>query len=974
MISMSNVGSAGGALHYFSQDNYYTQEQGLEESAWFGKGAEDLGLKGPIDKDRFLEILKGHVDGQELGKWIVNVKTGVRERDHRPGTDMTFSAPKSVSLLAEVDGRGDVRSAHEEAVIKALTYIEGELAGTRQTVDGITTTVKTGNLTVAMFRHNTSRDLDPQTHTHAVIMNATRREDGQWRSIENKALYDGQRVIGAIYISELARGLQARGYALTRTDDKGNFEIEGITRTQIEHFSQRRAAMEVALETKGIDINTATQQQKEDAALASRGRKTQVDHAHLIGEWKDRAQSVGINFTEIKARAQEHRQRGGFVPRDSLTGREAMVFAAAHKFEREVVVSKKDLLAAAIAHGAGRVGPDQVQQAFAKLARDGDLVQLPDGNYTSKKMLSSETWALEQVRAHKDTTPAIMTSGQVTARIAADEASRNAQSGRTGTGQQFSYTAGQKEALTLALTTRDRYIEVQGLAGTGKTTMLKALNAMAQDRGYVVRGMAPTGAATQTLNRESGIAADTVSMFFVKERRLQAEIAFVQKYADDFKRKPEMWIVDESSFLSQRQKSLIDAMSATAGAKVVYLGDKLQLQGVEAGKPFELAQADGITTAFMTEISRQKTPGMKRAVAIMTGHDALQPGQRLNEIELKSNARAFKFMDEAGMVKQVPENRATVGNHPLPEGALVQAVVDDVLQASRALRARTLVITPYNKDRHDINAGIRAGLRASGDLQGPDQQRHILSRPDGGGRTRAVIKEAQYYKVDDVVRIGKTYTAVDLAKDDYTRVVEIQANRGVVVLEKQNGQRIDWEPRKHNRVEVYKTEQRAIATGDLIRITRNEGDLTNGTIAEVRDIRGDTAILSVNRGAKQEAHQLDLHKNRHWDHAYASTVHAAQGTTQERVIFLMRVPENASGQKQERSLQQMAQVFADRSFYVGVTRASHDTLIYTNNKAIAAEVVGIKQDKTSAVETLKRDAQARGRDAAPARILTEIAR
>lgn len=245
MISLHNVGSASQALHYFSKDNYYTQDKGLEHSEWFGKGAEYLGLSGSIDQQAFLDLLQGRVEGQELGRWAKNPETGEKERFHRPATDVTFSAPKSLSLMAEVYGSREVREAHETAVKKALIYIEAYLAGTRQTEHGKTQAVQTGNLTVAMFRHNTSRELDPQTHTHAVVMNVTRREDGQWRSLTNDEIFNAKRVIGAT--SELAYQLQTLGYELIRTDEKGNLEIAGITREQIEHFSQRRAEIEAAL-------------------------------------------------------------------------------------------------------------------------------------------------------------------------------------------------------------------------------------------------------------------------------------------------------------------------------------------------------------------------------------------------------------------------------------------------------------------------------------------------------------------------------------------------------------------------------------------------------------------------------------------------------------------------------------------------------------------------------------------------------
>lgn len=933
MISMNNVGSAGQALHYFSADNYYTQDEGLEHSEWFGKGAEHLGLSGKIDRQAFFDVLNGKVDGQELGKWVKNEETGEKEREHRPGTDMTFSAPKSVSLMAEVYGKREVREAHEAAVTKALGYIETELARTRQTVDGKTEAVQTGNVTVAMFRHNTSRDLDPQTHTHAVIMNATKREDGQWRSLTNEEIYNAQRVIGAIYTSELAERLQAQGYDLRRTDDRGNFEIAGITREQIEHFSQRRAGIEAALKAKGVDIDDASAQQKEDATLKTRARKIDVDHDALLTSWKDRGKDIGIDFEAIQAKADKQREQGGVVRADKLTGREAMEFAAAHLIEREAVVSKNDLMAAAIEHGAGRVSASEVQRAFGKLEKSGDLVALPDGNYTTKKMLGSEMWALDQVRAQKGQTPKMMEPEAVAARIAQAE-------GRQG----FKYSEGQKEAISKVLTSEDRYVGVQGLAGTGKTTMLKSLREMAQEQGYTVRGMAPTGAASKVLARETGIATDTVSMFQIKERQLQKDIQFAKQYAPDFERKAEVWIVDESSFLAQRQKAQLDHMAEKAGAKVVYLGDTLQLQGVEAGKPFELAQRDGMDTAYMTEINRQKTADLKEAVDIITGRDNLGDGQRLTQVELNNNARAFEYMDKAGMIREIPEKSED------DKGRLVAAVVEDVLKLDKAERERTIVITAYNEDRKAINAGVREGLKEQGELSRHEDTREIYVSK---GWTRAMQKEAQYYKAGDAVRFGRDYQQIDAKKGEYMRVSAVDAPNGTVVLQKEDGSVIAWQPKKHNKIEVYDTDKRELAKGDLIRITRNEGEFKNGEVARVTTVAGDKVTLELKQGKDVSLHQVDLSRNKHWDHAYAQTVHASQGATQHRAIFHIRAPQTESERKQEKALANMAQVFGDRSFYVGATRASHELRIYTNDKTVAAKAVAAKQDKTSAVETIQ---------------------
>ncbi|WP_232096608.1 hypothetical protein [Denitratisoma oestradiolicum] len=112
--------------------------------------------------------------------------------------------------------------------------------------------------------------------------------------------------------------------------------------------------------------------------------------------------------------------------------------------------------------------------------------------------------------------------------------------------------------------------------------------------------------------------------------------------------------------------------------------------------------------------------------------------------------------------------------------------------------------------------------------------------------------------------------------------------------------------------------------------------------------------MELRQGKDVSLHQVDLSRNKHWDHAYASTVHASQGATQHRAIFHIRAPETESEFKQARALDNMAKVFGDRSFYVGATRASHELRIYTNNKDVAAQAVAAKQDKTSAVETLRR--------------------
>ncbi|MGN4225837.1 AAA family ATPase, partial [Burkholderia gladioli] len=173
--------------------------------------------------------------------------------------------------------------------------------------------------------------------------------------------------------------------------------------------------------------------------------------------------------------------------------------------------------------------------------------------------------------------------------------------------------------------------------------------------GYLVRGMAATGQAAKQLENDSGVKADTVTMFEIHEQRRQDDLKLLREYVPDLKREPELWLVDESSFLAQRQMARLLKMAERADAKVIVLGDRLQLQAIEAGKPFELLQDEGVATAQMTQIQRQKNPELQQAVAITVGTADLAPGESLTDLNLSRNDRAFEYLQRAGRVT-VEEN------------------------------------------------------------------------------------------------------------------------------------------------------------------------------------------------------------------------------------------------------------------------------------------------------------------------------
>ncbi|WP_231639107.1 MobF family relaxase [Sphingomonas profundi] len=177
VASVSALTSSAQASSYYEADDYYA-DGGLSPSEWQGAGAEALSLSGEVDRDKFRDLLDGKIAGEQLGTF----RDG--QLEHRPGWDVTLSAPKSVSIMAEVAGDRRLIAAHGKAVKTAMTHVERHMAATRIRDGGTVGREATGNLVIASFQHGTSRAQDPQLHTHNVIMNATRSEDGAWRSLE----------------------------------------------------------------------------------------------------------------------------------------------------------------------------------------------------------------------------------------------------------------------------------------------------------------------------------------------------------------------------------------------------------------------------------------------------------------------------------------------------------------------------------------------------------------------------------------------------------------------------------------------------------------------------------------------------------------------------------------------------------------------------------------------------------------------
>jgi conjugative relaxase-like TrwC/TraI family protein len=283
VASISARGGAKAALAYYTHlqsDDYYTA--GREPPGrWAGDGAERLSLQGPVTRAEFEAALQGH--DPKTGAQLV--QEGGRTREHAAGWDMTFSAPKSVSVLWALSNEPDrqqIEQTHRSAVLAATRHLEQTTAWARRGSGG-------------SIDHHTSRESDPQLHTHSFVFNLAPRQDGSWGAIVSRELYKAQKTVGAVYRRELADGLERLGHGVERQAE--GFRVAAIPREIERAFSKRRQAIEEAARTHGY----STPKGMELAALRTRRPKHDGKIEELRKGWQVEAKAIGFELQSARS-------------------------------------------------------------------------------------------------------------------------------------------------------------------------------------------------------------------------------------------------------------------------------------------------------------------------------------------------------------------------------------------------------------------------------------------------------------------------------------------------------------------------------------------------------------------------------------------------------------------------------------------------------------------------------------------------
>ena len=930
VASIGAVAAPSQGVSYYERDGYYAKDDPGHRaaSAWTGKGVEGLGLSGPVDPDAFTAILEGRVpDGPRLGR---PGKDG--EIVHRPGRDLTLSAPKSVSLAALVGGDARVADAHGRAVERTLAWVEERAVETRMRNPEGEGMIRAGDqkAVIATFTHETSRNLDPQLHTHAVIANMVQGEDGKWRTMANEKLYSSKMLIGALYRSELAREMGRLGYGIEKTHADGRFEIAGVPREVIDAFSTRRAEIEAAMDGRGLGTPAENQRAAQRAALMTRAAKRDVDRAELRDMWQRQADGLGFDAKALTADAMERSRDGSdkdhgaawdaaphqpdlFDPRPQSPADAATAWAVEHLSEREAVFARTDLLAAALAWKPGSVTMEEAEAAVARLVREGTLQAcgLPQ---------RGESLTTDRAAADERETIALMQRGKGASRPVMRSwiAGPLLHNGRL--------TQGQKEAVKTILSSKDRVVGVQGYAGTGKTTMLDRARQLAGKTGHRMIGVAPSASAARTLAAEAGIETETLQRFLARNAGI-AEGRLTRKGARDMRAafRKTVLVVDEGSLTSTVQaRDLLRIAAAIRIPRVVLVGDRKQLDAVDAGKPFAQLQAAGMKTAVMDEILRQKDAGLKEAVEASLAGEIGRAFGKLGDRVAEVNPNNLAGAAAARWLKLSPQERESTG-----------------------------LMAPSHALRREINGHIRERLARDGVIRGPAfKGERLVSH----GHTSAEKTVAANYSQGDVVAFHRPYRSLGVAKGDERRVADVDHRKGIVMLEGPENQSVAWRPRlvggRRGAVEVYRREGMELRAGDRIRWTRNDAGLglVNSDTAEVMRVRGDRVAFRLGDGRTLELGRDDP-QMRHLDHAWASTVHAFQGRTVDNVIAVMEA--------------RHPKLSTQKTFYVEISRARHGAELVTDDaKALRETLEAATGERVSALEGISAAERAVAREKA----------
>jgi conjugative relaxase-like TrwC/TraI family protein len=618
MLSIAAMGAGSGEYYLkLAQEDYYL-EGGEPPGRWLGKGARFLGLEGTVNKATFRNLFDGRSpDG------TAQLVQRQGDRSRQPGWDLTFSAPKSVSVLwavADAETQAKIQAAHFEAVQAAMDFLQDTAAFTRRGRGGARH--EPTALVAATFEHGTSRAQDPQLHTHTLVMNMGVRADGTTGTIRSQSLYQAKMAAGALYRTQLAYRLKNElGVMLTR--EQSWFELRGVSKRARDDFSTRAREIREAAAESGW----SSPRVKEMLCLATRSVKDHIARGELASRWRERASQLDFGAKHVQRLLHRATPLTPFQTQNLLSA--VLPASVQHLTQHQSFFTENQL----IARVASKVSPLGVTAEAIRRHVQRHLRHTPEiqslavrkgqQQFTTEQIYDVEKKLLQLAEESRHQDQHVLDASVVQKVISRIRTLRA------------------EQILALQdVTLRPGSIQcVSGMAGTGKTFMLKAARLAWEKQGYKVLGAALAARAARELEAGSGIKSSTLALTLLRLRHgslahslahhaaqlAKAALTSLNPAFDLSARRKHhlrltsktVLVIDEAGMLGTEQLCELLDHAARSGAKVVLVGDERQLQPIDAGGPFRRFVLKTLKerTTRLTEITRQSEPWMREAVA-----------------------------------------------------------------------------------------------------------------------------------------------------------------------------------------------------------------------------------------------------------------------------------------------------------------------------------------------------------------------
>jgi conjugative relaxase-like TrwC/TraI family protein len=845
---------------------------------------------------RSLESAQKEVRNEIVGQWIahrntISQQTG-KAMEHRAGFDLVFNWDKSISVTAVHDPR--IYDLEKQVVAKTNAIIE-RYVQCRHGINDLSQS--TNNWIVATFQHTTARPVDgysaPHLHTHSFIMNMTRDQNGKVRSIDPEMLFKAQRFAATVSESEMAYGLTQLGYKVEMIEKNHAPRISGYTQQYLDAESPRKQLINQIMAEKGYGqdrrkIDEIAHQYR-DSKLNKPAEEIVADHLKVAAQYGNQHETV------IK----EARMRGPAPEIDiSHKAERAVTYAKNVLSERLDVYPEKEVLQQALWTGQNDLRYEDVKKEFDRRSQtniqheNGVVTEFIQARHAMAPNAAETSWTTHEAQQREREVIAWTRSGYgqanpiLPASTTVEDIHKQFAHLNNGAG----LNREQAHAVWEQATWNDRISGIRGGAGTGKTrALINPLVQLAEQKGYVVIGAAPTGKARHEM-ADAGIR-NTLTL----QKLVRVDEKYWEKRGVDTS-KPRLYFLDEHSLASTEMAvKLLRNMQARPQDRIIEVGDPRQHESIQAGRIFEEQIQAGMKASSVDKIVRQIPDWYKDAVEKMQFG---RPGGALN------------ILREHGKVHEIdgPADR-------------IQAIAKQYAINP----TKTLVVSPDNASRKAINEEIRVELRRAGFLSENKIEKApiLIQRQD---LTEAQLKFSKNYNYGDVILFHRSQKDTGIERNMYGRVVgrSTDYDNQWIDVEVKNGrkaQTIRYDPRSRegHQVEVYQRETRDFAQGDKLILRKAFKGLENGDTITVEklDAKGN---IEARADKNNQALKFNLRDNQHLDYGYASTSYLAQGATVDNVI--VHVDAGDPG-----AMKALSKAFA----YVSLSRGRHDVDVYTND-------------------------------------------